>query len=204
MPPNPVRRLNYAVGDLVFAKVIGYPPWPARIVAEPPPGYTVGPGKYPVFFFGTYESAVVAVQYLWPYLETRHLLGILRRRRRRQRKQDTTYFNKALDEIENNPNLGVVVVDDDNSEYIIDGQEVMDNSEEQYNTEDETEDEEEEDMTEEEFYETNDEEVEEMTEEDSDETDDDIDDEDMIGSDNDGYYTVATAKDKLTENKEIK
>ncbi|XP_054154572.1 hepatoma-derived growth factor-related protein 3-like [Oppia nitens] len=108
----------YAVGDLVFAKVIGYPPWPARIVAEPPPGYTVGPGKYPVFFFATYESALVAVQYLWPYLETRHKLGI------RRRKRDMTYFNQRLDEIENNPNLtvgadGTVVGDsNDNSQEI--------------------------------------------------------------------------------------
>ncbi|XP_054154539.1 hepatoma-derived growth factor-related protein 3-like [Oppia nitens] len=158
MPPKPPVRAKYAVGDLVFAKVIGYPPWPARIVAEPPPGYTVGPGKYPVFFFGTYESAVVAVQYLWPYLETRHKLGI------RRRKRDMNYFNQGLDEIENNPNLTVRAVDvgcgDGNDNCMdIDGQrdQVVDNNETDEENSDESEEEEESDETDEEVSdETND------------------------------------------------
>ncbi|CAG2169689.1 unnamed protein product [Oppiella nova] len=96
MPPKTPR--TYSVGDLVFAKVKGYPPWPARVESEPPPGYRAGPGRYPVFFFGTYESAVVAARDLSPYEQTKHKLGTPRKLKD---------FNKGLEEIEKDPELTV-------------------------------------------------------------------------------------------------
>lgn len=42
------------LGDLVFAKIKGWPHWPAR-VEEKPEGHKATPGKFNVFFYGTYE-----------------------------------------------------------------------------------------------------------------------------------------------------
>ncbi|CAL1301893.1 unnamed protein product, partial [Larinioides sclopetarius] len=49
------KKTSYKSGDLVFAKVRGYPPWPARVEPEAPPGKKVPKNKYPILFFGTYE-----------------------------------------------------------------------------------------------------------------------------------------------------
>ena len=44
----------FADGDLVFAKVRGYPAWPARITSA---ADTKG-SKFHVFFYGTHETGV--------------------------------------------------------------------------------------------------------------------------------------------------
>ena len=44
----------FAEGDLVFAKVRGYPPWPARISSA----VDKKGQRFNVFFYGTYETAV--------------------------------------------------------------------------------------------------------------------------------------------------
>ena len=51
----------FTVGDLVFAKVKGYPAWPARVT-----GRTIG-GKYCVFFYGTFEVGKMKPEDMWPY-----------------------------------------------------------------------------------------------------------------------------------------
>ena len=56
------QAVNFAVGDKVFAKVRGYPAWPARI--EECMDAKGGP-KYKVFFYGTYESATMKKEELW-------------------------------------------------------------------------------------------------------------------------------------------
>ncbi|XP_064091672.1 hepatoma-derived growth factor-related protein 2-like [Macrobrachium nipponense] len=50
------KKDQFSVGDRVFAKVKGYPHWPARIETfeEDPSGKP--PKKYPVLFYGTYET----------------------------------------------------------------------------------------------------------------------------------------------------
>jgi hypothetical protein len=61
MPPK--KPPVYAVSAKVFAKVRGYPAWPARVEAVNDAKAT----KYQVFFYGTYESATVKKDELWPF-----------------------------------------------------------------------------------------------------------------------------------------
>ena len=56
--------MEYNPGDLVFAKVKGYPPWPAKINCSDVPG---GGERYAVVFYGTLEFANVSSKNLWPY-----------------------------------------------------------------------------------------------------------------------------------------
>lgn len=63
MPPKK-PPVSFSVGDKVFAKVRGYPAWPARI--EESLEAKGGP-KYKVFFYGTYESATMKKDELWPF-----------------------------------------------------------------------------------------------------------------------------------------
>lgn len=50
-------------GDLVFAKVKGFPAWPARVQGRHPSG------KFAIFFYGTYETASLKRNEIWPYDE---------------------------------------------------------------------------------------------------------------------------------------
>ncbi|XP_012229688.1 PC4 and SFRS1-interacting protein isoform X2 [Linepithema humile] len=56
-------------GDKVFAKVRGYPPWPARVekVSDPNSKNT----RYNVYFYGTGETAVCKVEELHSYVENK-------------------------------------------------------------------------------------------------------------------------------------
>lgn len=92
MPPRKTREFRTA--DLVFAKIKGYPPWPARVEKDLPTGFKPTPGRYPVFFFGTYETAVVAAKDLYPYEQYKHQFGIKRKMKN---------FNEGLEEIEQTP-----------------------------------------------------------------------------------------------------
>ena len=52
---------TYSTGALIFAKVKGYPPWPARITG------LGSRDRYKIFFYGTYETATLRGQDIWPY-----------------------------------------------------------------------------------------------------------------------------------------
>ncbi|XP_013783002.1 PC4 and SFRS1-interacting protein-like isoform X2 [Limulus polyphemus] len=90
------EKAVFKPGDLVFAKVRGYPPWPARIEEKPPEGKKVPLNKYPVLFFGTYEIANLAPKDLFSYQDYKEKYGKPMKRK---------FFNDGLWELENNPKV---------------------------------------------------------------------------------------------------
>ncbi|XP_043237786.1 PC4 and SFRS1-interacting protein-like isoform X1 [Amphibalanus amphitrite] len=86
---------------LVFAKIRGYPAWPAKVTA--PLDDSKKPKKYSVFFFGTYEVATVKVEDLFAYNEkTKEKFGNVNVKRKG--------FLEAMQEIESSPDMDVTVV----------------------------------------------------------------------------------------------
>uniref|UniRef100_A0A182MX07 PWWP domain-containing protein n=1 Tax=Anopheles culicifacies TaxID=139723 RepID=A0A182MX07_9DIPT len=54
----------FEVGDLVFAKVKGYPAWPAKVTQ-------IDKNKYKVYFYGTGETANIKKEDLFPYVTSK-------------------------------------------------------------------------------------------------------------------------------------
>ncbi|XP_059614499.1 hepatoma-derived growth factor-related protein 2-like [Phlebotomus argentipes] len=77
----------YKIGDLVFAKVKGYPPWPAKIVK------LSGNKKYNVYFYGTGETGYIKVEDLFAYVESKAKLATEKHMKKPQ-------FKEAIEQIE--------------------------------------------------------------------------------------------------------
>ncbi|KAK9506856.1 hypothetical protein O3M35_008715 [Rhynocoris fuscipes] len=80
---------KFAPGDKVFAKVRGYPPWPAKIegLADETPNKM----RYHVYFYGTGETAVIKAEDVFAFVENKVKFG-------KPKKQK--YFQEALLQIE--------------------------------------------------------------------------------------------------------
>eukprot|EP00096_Caligus_rogercresseyi_P006548 TRINITY_DN2306_c0_g1_i1.p1 TRINITY_DN2306_c0_g1~~TRINITY_DN2306_c0_g1_i1.p1 ORF type:complete len:729 (+),score=300.56 TRINITY_DN2306_c0_g1_i1:291-2477(+) len=88
------KKKIYEVNDRVFAKVRGFPAWPARIMEV---ANTSG-SRYKVFFFGTYETATLKKEEIWGY----NASTIAKFGKGNQKRKG---FAEGMYEIENMPNL---------------------------------------------------------------------------------------------------
>ncbi|KAG7201569.1 hypothetical protein KM043_004315 [Ampulex compressa] len=80
---------KFFAGDKVFAKVRGYPPWPAKIEKVIDPNSKNA--KYSVYFYGTGETAVCKVEELYTYME--HKAKFAKPMRRK-------FFHEGLQQLE--------------------------------------------------------------------------------------------------------
>ncbi|XP_015610277.1 PC4 and SFRS1-interacting protein isoform X2 [Cephus cinctus] len=80
---------KFLAGDKVFAKVRGYPPWPAKV--EGVIDANTKNAKYSVYFYGTGETAVCKVEELFVYAENKAKFGKPLRRK---------FFHEGLQQLE--------------------------------------------------------------------------------------------------------
>lgn len=77
---------TFNIGDLVFAKVKGYPAWPAKITKY-------HNKKYNVYFYGTGETANIKVEDLFTYVDNKEKFANPKNMKRAK-------FSDAIDQIE--------------------------------------------------------------------------------------------------------
>lgn len=100
--------MAYKPCDRIFAKVKGFPHWPARINVLPN-DVKVPKGKYPIFFYGTHEVYFLAPKDIFPYERWKHKYAVSRNR---------PLFQKGLEEIENEPDVLLYGKDADAEQFL--------------------------------------------------------------------------------------
>ena len=86
----------FQTNDPIFAKVKGYPAWPACVIGPKFPSDTKE-SLYKVCFYGTYKEYIVRKENMWLYNEsTKAKFG----------NQKHKGFSEAINEIENRPEVG--------------------------------------------------------------------------------------------------
>nr|XP_014088310.1 hepatoma-derived growth factor-related protein 2 [Bactrocera oleae] len=80
------EKKQFNIGDLVFAKVKGYPAWPAKITKY-------NNKKYSVYFYGTGETANIKVEDLFQYVESKEKFATDKNLKR-------SNFREAIEQIE--------------------------------------------------------------------------------------------------------
>ncbi|XP_052449746.1 PC4 and SFRS1-interacting protein isoform X2 [Carassius gibelio] len=84
---------NFTPGDIVFAKMKGYPFWPARIGEGKAPK-----NKIPIFFYGTHSTTCLLPKDIVPYWPNKEKFG---------RPIKRGGFEEGMWEIENDPGVGL-------------------------------------------------------------------------------------------------
>lgn len=82
-------KKSFKIGDLVFAKVKGYPPWPAKITK-------IEKSKYNVYFYGTGETANIKLEDLFAYSETKQKYATEKIMKRKGFKEAIIQIESAL------------------------------------------------------------------------------------------------------------
>lgn len=80
------EKRNFNIGDLVFAKVKGYPAWPAKLTKY-------NNKKFNVYFYGTGETANIKLEDLFPYAQSKEKFATERNMKRAN-------FREAVEQIE--------------------------------------------------------------------------------------------------------
>jgi len=100
-------KKTFNVKDKVFAKIRGYPPWPALVSGIKVD--TPSRKKYNVYFYGTGERAECKPEDLCSYEENKSKLGKPNKRK---------YFAEALLQIEEDDDDVTLVLPEDNSQVV--------------------------------------------------------------------------------------
>jgi len=93
-------KQKFSPGALVFGKVKGYPPWPARVTA------VTSKDRYKIYFYGTYETGTLKVEDIWPYNEEYKAKFALKNMKRKG-------YTEGIDQIENTPEIAAVEGEED-------------------------------------------------------------------------------------------
>jgi len=86
---------KFEAGDLIFGKVKGYPPWPARVTA------LSSKDRYKIYFYGTYETGTLKNEDMWPYNEDTKAKFAEKNMKRKG-------YKEGIEQIENTPEIAAV------------------------------------------------------------------------------------------------